>query len=736
MASILANWGAAAFSTVTSVIGGVFSRATSFLSGLFGGLLSRIVSVFTALPGLIFGALGHLADGVKGAMGAAASALKYGLYGLVGIVGGAVAIIGKSIQQASTWSQSLRTLSASTGLGARASGAVQSRFGAVGLDASQVLAGQNPALYGMRASVYGLGSYTDPNFLPSAAGRFQSLNSSGITGQMLAQGMAKSLGLGDAAGLRTLGTPVGELRKQQQFSSSVRSGLGLDDGALVKVGRQWDQFTTRFKVFGESILLKIAQSVLPRLNAGLDMLSRLAEKSAGGLGAFIEKGINATFNALGRLAAFLYKTGPEAVLGFTAMFLRGLLTVSDAIPGLWDGMMKLVDIGQAGFDWLAKTGSGAFDILSRAFAGVSAGIGEFIKQLPAIGTMLSGVWDKIRDGINGLIPGLIPGGGGTRPAGGGSAGQLGQVSIPGVSNPNASPYTSPVGIIGGLWNAGRFLTMPGGWAARQAAHAVGADAPWQQGAADLAGRYIGGRMLLAGGRAALATPVGQVTTAAVGAASLVGYGAFSGAQALGLVDRDQSFLGRLGLGALRVADTVTGNWGETDRRANEQWALERAQAHGRATGHPMQGDYAGTAAAPWSAIRNAATNAYNAPTSGPLADLAARLQGGLAQVPVGSWHSGLENKFGNSVRGGAGNASESIQRALAAIEKAEKNVAGRPDLEALIRDLLHATKGIEANTDKGHAERLSQRQMDRFAQIVGRQLSGAARNEYLALVSR
>ncbi len=745
LSTFLSQMSAAAFGTATSFIGSLFTRVTSFFTSMMGGLMNRIVSGFSALPGLVFGALGRLSDVVKGAMGAAASALKYaaqgigGVFlGLAGAAGGLVAVMGKAIQTTSTWAKGVSTLSAMSGLSGGAAAGVQNRFGAVGLDASELMAGQNPLLYGMKASAFGIrGGYDSPNFLPNAASRFQSLNGQGgIMGPMMAQQMAKSLGLGDSASLRVLNTPVREIREQMRFSSSVHSGLGLNDAALVNVSRQWDQFTGKLKTLGESVLMKIAQQTLPRLNAGFSALLKFGESQAGGIGGLIERGVDAAFSAFGRLAQFLYKTGPEAVLGFTATFLKGLLFVSDAIPGVWQGLMKVVDIGQMGFDWLAKEGSAAFDILSHAFAGVSAGIGEFVKQLPDIEKTLSDVWAKIRDGINGLVPGLIPGGG-TPSASGGAAGQSGESGIPGLPNPNASPYTSATGILGGLWNAGRALTSPGGWFGRQAAHAIGADAPWQQGAADLAGRYIGGRALLAGGRAALATPAGITTAAALATAGVVGYAGFSGAQALGLVDRDQSFGERLGLGASRVADFLTSNTGETDRRANEQWALDRTQAHGRATGHPMRGDYLGRFGKSAAAIRDAATKAYKSPGANPLGGMMGGLQGLLDKVPSGSWSQGLENRFGQGVKDFGANSSGAIGRALAAIEAAQKNVAGRPDnLEDLMKSLLGAAKGIEHNTNKHDARRLSQEQMDRFAHIVGGHVTGRARSEYVALVSR
>lgn len=710
-----------------SVIGSLLTRTLSGMTGLLRSMLGRITQLFASLPRLVLGAFGHLADGVRGAFGAVAGALKYSLYGLVGLVGGAVALLGKSIQTASTWGRSLSSLSASTGLSARAAGGLSSRLGAVGLDAS-IFAGKDPAMSALRnGAAFGIGGFANPQFMAQAAGRFQQLNAGGLDGRMMARQLAKSNGLDNDAGYRALSTPVGQIREQQRFAGGVRGSLGLDDGAIVKVGRDFDLLSGKLKVLGESVLLKIGQEALPRINAGFDKILQFAESKAGGIGGLISRGVDAGFQAFAKLALFLADTAPRAALTFASSMLQGLLAVTTAIPDLFTGLLKGVDVAQMGFNFLAQTGASALDLLTRGISSVSAGVGAFIQQLPQIGTMLSGVWDTIRNGINGLLPGLIPGGGG-------SAGQLGDNTrgLPGFSNPNASPYTSPEGVVGAAWNTSRFLTAPGGWAGRQAAHAVGADAPWQQGIADLAGRSAMGGALVAGGRVLLATPIGRVTQAAVGAAGAVGYAGFSGAQALGVVDRDQSFAERLGLGASRLADLATGNWGATDNRANERWALERAQANGRLRGHPMAGDNVGQLGASARAIGGAALNGWNNPTT---PDFAGLMRQSFNAAPQGSWSKGLEGRFGDDIRRGSGNASESIGRALAELEK-QKEGLGSNEILALLRDLADAAKGTERNTSREKEKPLlTDHQVRLFAQTVGQQLSGRARADYMRLVS-
>lgn len=703
MGSLLATMSRAAYGSVTASITGVFTRVTSFFTGLLGTLFSRIGHALAELPGMVLRGIGTLAEGVRSALGVVAGALKYGLYGIVGVVGGAVALLGKSVQAASTWSKSVSAFSASTGLSSRTAGAVQSRFGAFGLDASEMMGGQNPGMFGLHASVYGVPGYTDPNFLASAAGRFQGLNRGGVMGNIMAQNMAKSLGMGDSASLRLLNTPVGQIREQQRFSASVRGSMGLDDTAIVNVSRQWDLLTNKMRVFGQDVLLKIAQVALPKINAGFAALLKFGESQAGGIGGLITRAVNTAFAAFGHLAIFLSRTAPSAVLGFTAIVLRGLIAISDFAPKAFRGLLKAVDIGQAGFEWLAKTGERAFDLLSRGISAVSAGISEFIKQLPNLGSMLSGVWDAIRDGVNKLIPGLIPGSSG---GGGGGSTLLGKAL--GV----ASAATAPAGAL-----------------AQAAAAAAGGTDPLTQGAAGLYGRYLGGGALMAAGRAALATPLGRVAAGGIALGTGLGYGAYKIGQATGLIDPNQSFLNRMSLGASRISDFVHGTWGQTDNVANMEAAKDRATAHGRATGHPMPHDALGQ-------VMQATKNAWNAKdVPNPLSNLSSMMSGLLDKVPQGSWSQGLNKRFGAGVDSASNSASEALRRALAMIEKEQKGLSSN-GVEDLLKQLLSG-QDTQTQVLKGQPDtKQSSEDFDRLARIVGQAMVGQARGEYTRLFQR
>lgn len=662
LSSLLSGIGTGLFNAAKNTLNSVFGGLISYTTGLFG----KLIGAFARLPGQVLSTLGGVTRTITSLFGAT---LKGALLATAGALAGVVVVSQRAVLATTAYGRSISYLSASTGLSARAAGGLQSRLGAVGVDASS-FAGQDAQMSAMRNSVFGVGGFSDPNFLAQAAGRFQSLNSQGTVGRQLARQLAASNGLNNEAGYRALATPVSQIREAQRFAGSVRGGLGIDDGAAASLGRSFDLLTGKFKVLGEGVLVRLGQAVLPRLNAGLDVLTRVLERNSGAVGQFIEQGVNVAFGALTRLGEFLYRTGPEAVLGFTGTFLKGLLAVAEFAPTAWSGLLKLVDIGQAGFEWLAKTGATAFDVLTRSFNAVVAGVGAFRTELPNLSAALSQVLDNIqRHPLVNLAMGAINTGR-IATAPGAAVGAAAERAATGDDSSGVGMFVGGTVLAALLRRA-----ILGG--------ATGAAAG-------------GGRGLLGGvARLAIANPIVTGTALGMGA---IAYGGYRGLQATGAVDpQNEGFIGwnRRMFGRVSAAFT-TGDANNYERNEAGD-AAERRSAQLLEQMRPTGIDRILESGR---AIRDAATNAYNAPTG---IDIKGGLASLLAQVPRGSASMGLEARFGASIRGGSESMADTIRRAIQGNDELLSDVKGRGPL----LDLLESIEGNTAETAKNTREQMN-----------------------------
>jgi hypothetical protein len=201
------------------------------------------------------------------------SLLTLGIKGLAVGIGAVVLTVGKAIQTLGAFSKSIRDISAATGLSKLAAGGVQSRFGAMGIDASATFGEQNPAVFGMKAAAWNLPSYDDPRFQTQLATRYQHLQSQGATGAIMSRQMLSSLNIDTEPVRRMASTPVNEIRRQEGFARTVHAGLGINPESIATVGRQFEQLQAQFKILGEGVLVRIAQEVLPYLNGVLGALT-------------------------------------------------------------------------------------------------------------------------------------------------------------------------------------------------------------------------------------------------------------------------------------------------------------------------------------------------------------------------------------------------------------------------------------------------------------------------------
>ncbi len=734
MPSLLVALGRAAFGSATAAISSVFQRVTSFAATLFGSLLSRIVGFFASLPGRILDALSSVGRTVISLFG---GALKGALYAVAGAIGSIVALSTKAVQSTLSFGRAVGYLSASTGLNSRSAGATQQRFGAFGIDASETFAGRDPALFGMRAGAYGVPGFDSPNFLPSAAGRFQNLNQGGVTGRMLAQQLAETLGLNNAQGLRTLNTPVGDIRAQQGFTSRVSGALGLNSDTIVNVARQWDLLTGRLRTFGEGVLVKIGQSILPRLNQGLEVLASLAEKSAGGLSGFIDRAINGAFDALLRFANFLYKVLPDAALSFSAVFLKGLLAISSVAPTIFDGLLKAIDVVQSVapplWSWLQEAIPSAFTFLVNGVNGITDAAQVLINRVPEIGKAIQDALGGIAK--NPVVAALLQQAG-IDPSAAGTGGTPQSSSFLDTVN-GYLPYLG----LGGLAIAGN--TALGAYTA--GAGAVGASGAAGGVAGGLAGisalvsglgpTILGGLITAIGATGAAGLAGGVALGGAVG--NTAGYLGYKGAQAVGLLDRDTGYVERLSNGFARVRNVLSGNSYDANVTDGTGYSREAQAAAAREA-----------ASGPVGLTRNIFEEAAQAYQTGfgrnaraaqasaqlglpstninPLANL-------LNGIPQGSISRGLDGMLGGAVRGGG--SSEAIQRALAMIEDAQKGTAGRGNLEDLMKQLLGETQR-QTQVLQGQSDaKQDKANWDQLARTVGRQLSGKAKMDFMRLVA-
>ena len=484
------------------------------------------------------------ADMVKGLLSAATDALKTTvkevgeLFGsLAGVIGAAgvalVAVLADISSETSKLYRNANAIQANTGISFGRAVGLDLAMAPLGIDAGKLMGNSafSPMMMGARFGMAGINNdvQTDPyGFLHQGAKKYESVRDNPIALQMFRASVGEDryqqLAPTWAMGSERLGN-----------ISKLNDKFGVDPGQVEKAGKDMAEISAIFGLVGQRIKVILMSSLVP----------------------FLE-------TALPKALAWLTGHSDEIVKGIQA-FGRSLL----AVPG-W-AMHAAAGLAGAGSRWL-QTGAkwiegigGQSQQFFKAFDFIANGIRGFIINVISSGAFLL-QWGKnlISDFQNGVgLPGVIS-----------KIGAGANSLLPGV-NPKDGISNA---ITGGLVAAGA-LSMAGRAAVRLGAGAASAETGGI-GGAGAAGALLGGTYgyatgggLLAGATAGM---IGVMTAVGAAAGTGIGYMGYKGAQAVGLVDKNQGFGDRMKVGWGHLRDLVTRNPGNFER-------LEAAAA----TGNPQ-----------------------------------------------------------------------------------------------------------------------------------------------------
>jgi hypothetical protein len=405
------------------------------LTKMLGGVATGIGKMVSLTASLILKGIGTLSGGIVGAMRAVASSLLHSISAVVStsftvLINGAKVLVGalagitlgltKATQATANYGRSLTDFRASTGMGYGASAGVLNRFGALGISREQTqgtFGAQNPALFGLKASIWGLPGYGSPDLMPQVAGRYQSMMGSGLGGQLLAQQMLGTLGMNSPEMRRAAMTPVSEIRSQMAFQSNVQSTLGVDPRMIADVTRQFDTLTNRLKILSDAALVRLGAEVLPRVNAGLEVLTNTLLNNSVAIGSFITNAVNTSFAALANFGAFMLRLpgvfigAAQGALAFADSILGFVDTGLSALPQLFDTFLTGVSIVQtavqplfngiaSGFDYLAQV---VPPIISQAVNGVGTVITLLQNGITGFGNAAVTVFGAVEGALNKIL---------------------------------------------------------------------------------------------------------------------------------------------------------------------------------------------------------------------------------------------------------------------------------------------------------------------------------------------
>lgn len=522
--------------------GSLFGSVLGTIRSLVGGILKMLAVMLRAGLSAVLGVAGSF---VKGLANLFSTVLRGALIGLTVAVGALSIGLGKVIAATSDYGHKVNDLSATSGLGARASGGLVSRLGFWGVDAAKTLENQGPAgLAGARAGVWGLPGYGSANYLPSVASRFQSMQGT-LTGQLLSRQMLGSQGLDSVEGRRLATTPLAHLREAERFTNRTQAAFGLKPEAISGITRDFDLLSGKIRTLGQTALLAIGQRLIPVLTNWCDSALRIFEHFNTDGGSLIQKGVDLFVSGVGRafegmlvFGRFLYATLPAMAYKAADGLLSGLSTAIGALPTLWSVFLKGLDFvqqyAQPVLDWLGKTGASAFDVLGRAALGAKSGIEALITQMPEIKKSIKEIFDSTlssaKSAVNTIFPGTFSN---TQSPDAGAANGASTTGTAGGNTQPDQPYSGPgAGIVNAL-AIGRKITGPFGAAGRWVMSQLRGDDWLSQGAGTLVGGALGFKALKAGGKwllkkgatGLLSRLLGGGASGAAGAAGGAGSGA-------------------------------------------------------------------------------------------------------------------------------------------------------------------------------------------------------------------
>lgn len=776
-----------AFSLVMDGFSNIVKHIYSGLTGLLRfsvTLPGHILKGFLTMGGGILHTLSSVAT-------EGARVLSGGLVGAIGVVGaavGAVSLIAtKAVRDFSQLGRSIRDLSANTGMGFTKSGGLLNRFSALGVDRKDAsgMFGQNPMLFGIKAGVWGLPDASNPQFAASLATRYQGMQAMGPFGALMARNMLGTLGMDNEAGRRVASMPVRDIQNQLGFQSRVQSTLGVDPAVIARTSQQFDLLTGRLKILGENALTRLAAEVLPRVNAGLEVLTNHLANNAGASATLISKGVNAAFSSLIAFGGFMLKlpemffTAGSSVLSFAAAAVQ-------AVPRVWDTMLVGISVAQAALQPLFTTFASGFDFVVQMLGNVHQGVGTTLTLLQTgfdwMGKTAVAVFQNIETALDSLYKSdfvqtvikAIPAGKAVLEKGAEitkSGGRVGKA----IGNEIGGESGGALGELIGAYLTGRLLISGGkgllgigakgllGLGSRGATSGSGVLMNALKGLLGRGGTAAGGQLILPGttptliqrvlGQFAAPTARGLLSglkMPVVGAGLLLGGFGYTALQRSGALGKNApGFMEAVGNTYARLTG---GDVTEADGYTrNHKLDMELARRHAaKEAGKPVMDRVRDYLQVPSfsDAWRNAQQNpgswaqGYNG-LPGAASGYAQMLGSGVngwwnqalaqGQQKRGSWAQGVDNGLGGLVRGASNEGVQSILHLQRLFDEQRQAAIGNNRSDQLLEEIARLLRGIQGNTrpDSQQINRMEKLLTDFAARVISNAMGGYAQNAAL-----
>jgi hypothetical protein len=743
-------------SSIKSFLAQLTSMMWGGLTKMLGGVASGIGKMVSLTASLILKGISGLAGGLGGAIQNVASTLVRIMGGVVSgaftvLVNGAKVLAGalagialgltKATQAAANYGRSLTDFRASTGLGYGAGAGILNRNSALGISREQTqstFGAQNPGLFGLKASIWGLPGYNNPDFMPQVAGRYQSMMGSGNLGsQLMAGQMMGMLGMDSPEMRRAAMMPQGEMRSQLAYQRNVQSGLGVDPRMIADVTRQFDSLTGRLRILSDTALVRLGAEVLPRVNAGLEVLTNVLANNVGNISTSITKGVTAAFSGLATFGTFmlslpkLFISAGESMLAFASTainaipvvwtsFLQGVSTVQAAVQPLFSGIAS-------GFDYLAQV---VPPIISQVTSGITTVITTLQNGIIGFGSAALEAFTGIEGVINRILSNDIVKSA-LRALGAGAevaqtvarvAGPVHEGARKGLEGVGVKPGYSDLLSFLGVGLAGRSLLGIGSRALLGAG--AGGAASGAAGVASFLPQWI--PKFLPMGLAAQVPTKGIAGLASrmllnpVGAGIAVGLGGYSALQSRGYLGKDAPGLGEA---LSNMLARLTG--GEVTQQNGYTASQNAARQAPRASDTPITDRMRNSMS---SLMANLQSYSYIP------GDLATHFSAGMqrGRQNNNSIAQGLSNRYGGSIDHVTMEGHRIVEKMYADLRGIGQSTENSEILR-MLANILKVMQGVNANTKPNQSvvERLEQALKNNGNQVLGHAMNAYAQNAAL-----
>jgi phage-related protein len=417
-------WGAlvSGWQTVSRVLGNFWGWLTTTVSRLWQSLssvASSLWSKFTAaLPGIISGARAFIGN----FFALIGGALK------IGIAGAAMGAFAKAVYEAAKSAMELaknvQALSASSGLSFGAANQVLQRGRSLGISDSAtagIYGGEAGFIQRLKAAVFGLPGAESGGFNSQAAARFQQLRGQGPGGQMMANAMAKLMGLTSPEQQRMLMMNPSKIRAQEKWTENLNARMGntpdvlrkfAEDVPLAfgKIGAAWEAAKVRLAVIAAPIMERVLEPVINWLGNNAEKISAAIETVARWM--FVKavpmfaEGIATVADILARAVDWIIGFGEAVASGLPKWLGVAVKGIADVMVWLANTIHRLAPIVIGGI-------SGLFETVGNSIAGWLDSLSKFLMDATTnknnpLRSFADGLAQGL-DGIRGVIASFLDG---------------------------------------------------------------------------------------------------------------------------------------------------------------------------------------------------------------------------------------------------------------------------------------------------------------------------------------